>query len=63
MMRSLPTCLAGAALAAFLIAVAPGCGGGTSGLEKVPEIKQNPTMADMPGFNEMQEKMKTEKKK
>jgi len=45
-----------------IISLAPGCGSGASDLEKVPEIKQNPTMADMPGYNDMQEKLKKEGK-
>jgi len=50
--------LAGAVMFAFL----PGCGG-PSGLEKPPENKDmKPDMNKMPGFNEMQDKMKKQGK-
>jgi len=51
--------LVGATFAAFLISLVSGCGGGGD-LEKPPEVKQNPPMSAMPGFDEATGKMKTE---
>ena len=49
--------------AAVFCAAVPGCGG-PSGLEKPAEnVDLKPDMNKMPGFNEMQEKLKTEKHK
>lgn len=61
-MRTLCAWLAGTVLAGSLICAAPGCGG-SSDLEKPPEVKapQNP-MTDMPGYKDMQDKLKKEKK-
>ena len=61
-MRSLCTWLAGTVVVGPLIVLAPGCGG-TSELEKPPEVtKQMDPMRDMPGYKEMQEKLKKEGK-
>jgi hypothetical protein len=61
-MRALCTWLSATILVGCLVCLAPGCGGGTSELEKTPEVKQNPTMADMPGYDDMQKKLKEQKK-
>ncbi len=60
-MRSVCAGLSGAILLGALLCVAPGCGGGATNLEE-PEVKKNPSMSDMPGFNKMQEQLKKSKK-
>jgi hypothetical protein len=62
-MRTSRTQLVGAVLGGLLLGIAPGCGG-TNELEKPPPgvMDQKPDMNKMPGFNEMQEKLKAEKK-
>ena len=53
-MRLLCTWLAFAILACTI----PGCGG-SSEMEKTPEVKTQPNpQTDMPGFKEMQDKLK-----
>ena len=53
----------GTTLGGVLVCLSSGCGGSDS-LETVPaDVKnQAPDMGKMPGFNEMQDQMKTEKK-
>jgi len=61
-MRSLCTWLAGTVLAGALVCLASGCGG-TAALEKPPEVTKQPNpMTDMPGYKDMQDKLKTDKK-
>ena len=61
-MRSRSAFLASAYLAGVLIAAAPGCGG--NGLERPtdPAKKVDP-MNDMPGYKDMQDKLKAQPKK
>jgi hypothetical protein len=62
-MRSLCTCLAGTILAATLIVLAPGCGGGASSdFAKTPDPskKMNPAV-DMPTLQDLQKKDKKAK--
>ena len=60
-MRSLLAALCGVVLLGTMMCAAPGCDS-QSGLEDQPEIKKNPTMNDMPGFNKMQDQLKKDKK-
>lgn len=62
-MRSVCTWLLGSLFACALFCVAPGCdGGGASNLEAQPEVKQNASPSEMPGFDKMQDQLKKEKK-
>jgi hypothetical protein len=62
MRRPLCTTLVGTVLAGPLLVLASGCGG-TNELEKPPEVtKQMDPMESMPGYKEMQEKLKKEGK-
>ena len=58
-MRSICTWLAATVLTGSLMVLAPGCGGGTTDLEKPPVVTKPPDpMTDMPGFKESQENLK-----
>ena len=61
-MRAPCTFLAGVVLTAPLIVSTPGCDSGTSELDKPAEIKKVDAKTDMPGFNQMQEKLKKQGK-
>jgi hypothetical protein len=61
-MRSPYTYLAGVVLAGPLLALAPGCDSAMTELQKEPAVKAVDPMTDMPGYKEMQEKMKSKVK-
>ena len=62
-MRSSCSYLAGVVLTFSMIAVAPGCGSGTSDLENTPETpKKVDPMTDMPGLKQMKDQLKKDGK-
>jgi hypothetical protein len=62
-MRSSCSYLAGVVLTFSMITVVPGCGSGTSDLEKPPETaKKVDPMTDMPGLKQMKDQLKKDGK-
>lgn len=60
-MRSPSTAIIGTLLAALLLCLVPGCGGGSSGLEAVPDTGKPFNINDMPSYDPAQDKSKTQK--
>lgn len=62
-MRTLCSCLATTVFTSALVCLAPGCGGSSNELEKPPVVTKpmNPE-TDMPGFKDMQDKLKAQGK-
>ena len=63
MMKSFRLSLAGTALLGGLAFLGLGCSGDDSGtgpaIDAPPDMTAKPDMSQMPGYNDMQEKMKT----